>query len=272
MIGRFAGTALTGESGDGARGRRHGHGRLPERGDVLRDGIAQAEASLLHEHHRRDARERLRSATRCGRSCPSPSGARPRRRPCRRPRGGRPGRSRVTSVRGRRPGPRRRSAAFPRAGARRRSVRHADRLGSAAGGASARSRGASASSRVKAASAGGGFIGVLRERAARRGRGILHRSRHARRAVQRIRPMAGHSAIGSRAKPAIRREIQHVTQAVHRRVRRADRDSGSSHLLGHYMLTTSQGETDAERQLLAMMRSQPAGHGPRHDAHDVPTS
>jgi hypothetical protein len=29
---------------------------------------------------------------------------------------------------------------------------------------------------------------------------------------------------------------------------------GMAHLLGHYMLTTSQGDTDAERQLLAMMR------------------
>ena len=30
---------------------------------------------------------------------------------------------------------------------------------------------------------------------------------------------------------------------------------GLVHLLGHYMMTTSQGETEAERQLIAMMRS-----------------
>jgi hypothetical protein len=36
---------------------------------------------------------------------------------------------------------------------------------------------------------------------------------------------------------------------------------GLVHLLGHYMLTTSQGETDAERQLLALMRSNPQDMG-----------
>jgi len=36
---------------------------------------------------------------------------------------------------------------------------------------------------------------------------------------------------------------------------------GLVHLMGHYMLTTSQGETDAERQLLAMMRSNPQDLG-----------
>jgi hypothetical protein len=36
---------------------------------------------------------------------------------------------------------------------------------------------------------------------------------------------------------------------------------GLVHLMGHYMLTTSQGETDAERQLLALMRSNPQDMG-----------
>jgi hypothetical protein len=36
---------------------------------------------------------------------------------------------------------------------------------------------------------------------------------------------------------------------------------GLVHLMGHYMLTTSQGETDAERQLLAMMRANPQDMG-----------
>jgi hypothetical protein len=36
---------------------------------------------------------------------------------------------------------------------------------------------------------------------------------------------------------------------------------GLVHLLGHYMMTTSQGETDADRQLLALMRSNPQDMG-----------
>ena len=36
---------------------------------------------------------------------------------------------------------------------------------------------------------------------------------------------------------------------------------GLVHLLGHYMMTTSQGDTDAERQLLALMRSNPQDMG-----------
>ena len=36
---------------------------------------------------------------------------------------------------------------------------------------------------------------------------------------------------------------------------------GLVHLMGHYMLTTNQGETDAERQLLALMRSNPQDMG-----------
>jgi hypothetical protein len=36
---------------------------------------------------------------------------------------------------------------------------------------------------------------------------------------------------------------------------------GLVHTLGHYMMTTNQGETDAERQLLAMMRSNPQDLG-----------
>jgi len=36
---------------------------------------------------------------------------------------------------------------------------------------------------------------------------------------------------------------------------------GLVHLMGHYMLTTNQGENDAERQLLAMMRSNPQDMG-----------
>ncbi len=36
---------------------------------------------------------------------------------------------------------------------------------------------------------------------------------------------------------------------------------GLVHLLGHYMMTKNQGETEAERQLLAMMRSNPQDLG-----------
>jgi hypothetical protein len=36
---------------------------------------------------------------------------------------------------------------------------------------------------------------------------------------------------------------------------------GLVHMLGHYMMTTSQGETDAERQLLTLMRSNPQDMG-----------
>ena len=36
---------------------------------------------------------------------------------------------------------------------------------------------------------------------------------------------------------------------------------GLVHLLGHYAMTTSQGETEAERQLLALMRSNPQDMG-----------
>jgi len=36
---------------------------------------------------------------------------------------------------------------------------------------------------------------------------------------------------------------------------------GLVHLLGHYMLVTSQGQSDAERQLLAMMRANPQDMG-----------
>lgn len=36
---------------------------------------------------------------------------------------------------------------------------------------------------------------------------------------------------------------------------------GLVHLMGHYMLTTSQGDNDAERQLLAMMRANPQDMG-----------
>jgi hypothetical protein len=36
---------------------------------------------------------------------------------------------------------------------------------------------------------------------------------------------------------------------------------GLVHMMGHYALTTSQGETDAERQLLAMMRANPQDMG-----------
>jgi hypothetical protein len=36
---------------------------------------------------------------------------------------------------------------------------------------------------------------------------------------------------------------------------------GLVHLLGHHMLTTSQGDTDAERQMLALMRSNPQNMG-----------
>jgi uncharacterized membrane protein len=36
---------------------------------------------------------------------------------------------------------------------------------------------------------------------------------------------------------------------------------GLVHTLGHYMMTTSQGETDAERQLLAVMRANPQDMG-----------
>ena len=36
---------------------------------------------------------------------------------------------------------------------------------------------------------------------------------------------------------------------------------GLVHLLGHYMMTTSQGETEQERQLLALMRSNPQDMG-----------
>jgi hypothetical protein len=36
---------------------------------------------------------------------------------------------------------------------------------------------------------------------------------------------------------------------------------GLVHTLGHYVMTTNQGETDAERQLLAMMRSNPQDLG-----------
>ena len=36
---------------------------------------------------------------------------------------------------------------------------------------------------------------------------------------------------------------------------------GLVHLLGHYMMTTAQGETEQERQLLALMRSNPQDMG-----------
>ena len=36
---------------------------------------------------------------------------------------------------------------------------------------------------------------------------------------------------------------------------------GLVHLLGHYMMTTSQGQTEADRQLLAMMRGNPQDMG-----------
>ena len=36
---------------------------------------------------------------------------------------------------------------------------------------------------------------------------------------------------------------------------------GLVHLLGHYMMTTSQGQTEADRQMLAMMRANPQDMG-----------